>query len=209
MEIIKRTITVHGGQEIYVLMPIVMNQSITCGHDNKGFNIIWANGSGYQFLAECFSIAAELKKNEILYLPTHFRDNDEFNQVFTGFECNFNIVCVNYCETQVSSKDIERVLKVKTYSEEFINRYPKVYRNYPEVWKLYRRLTIKIHKKICISQQIKMVFLCSHTEVVIWQSMEIFIIMSLYLMHIMIGMKIHLKVLESLFIIGTISRGKL
>jgi len=28
------------------------------------------NGSGYEFLAECFSIAAELKKNEILYLPT-------------------------------------------------------------------------------------------------------------------------------------------
>lgn len=147
MEIIKRTITVHGGQEIYVLMPIVMNQSIACGHDNKGFSIIWANGSGYQFLAECFSIAAELKKNEILYLPTHFRGNDEFNQVFRGFECNFNIVCVNYSEAQVSSKDIERVLKVKTYSEEIINRYPEIYRSYPEVWKLYRRLTIKFHKK--------------------------------------------------------------
>lgn len=147
MEIIKKVITVHGGHEIQVLTPLAINSNITSGHDNNGYVLIWGNGSGFQFLAECFSIAAELRKNEILYLPTQFKANDEFSQVFSSCDYNLNIVCTNYCETQISPKDIEKVLKVKVYSEEIINRDPAIKTDYIERWKTDRGLTVKIHKR--------------------------------------------------------------
>jgi len=45
-------------------------------------------------------------------------------KVFNNCDYNLNIVCTNYCETQISPKDIEKILQVKIYSEEIINRSP-------------------------------------------------------------------------------------
>lgn len=61
---------------------------VTAGHDNKGFVIVWGNGSGYKFLTDCFSMAAELHKNEILYLPVSYRASEEFTDTFQGCEYN-------------------------------------------------------------------------------------------------------------------------
>lgn len=73
MKLIRRKITVHGGNEVFILTPCDISKSVTAGHNNKGFALVWGNGSGYQFLAECFSIAAGLRRNEILYLPINIR----------------------------------------------------------------------------------------------------------------------------------------
>ncbi|KNY25857.1 hypothetical protein [Pseudobacteroides cellulosolvens] len=147
MKITQKTITVHGGHEIFLLTPLMVNSNITSGHDNKGYVLIWGNGSGYKFLAECFSVASELKKNEILYLPAKFKGNDEFIQVFGNCDYNLNIVCTNYCETQISLKDIEKILKTKVCSEQIIDRSPIINTKYIERWKTDRRLTVKIYKR--------------------------------------------------------------
>jgi hypothetical protein len=152
VKLIRKKITVHGGNEVFILTPCDISKSLTAGHNNKGFALTWGNGSGYQFLAECFSIAAGLQRNEILYLPIRYGASDEFKETFNEFAYNYNIVCINYCETQISSKDIEVILKIKTYTEEIIIRKPSVNNEFIDRWKTNRRLTVKIHgKNICIS----------------------------------------------------------
>lgn len=146
MKLTRKKITIHGGKEVFILTPYNISKSIAAGQDNKGFVLIWGNGSGYRFLAEYFSIAAELQKNEILYLPVRYDASDDFKETFNGFEYNDNIICVNYCETQISPKDIEEILKIKTYTEDTIIRKPDVNTEYIDRWKTSRRLTVKIHK---------------------------------------------------------------
>jgi regulator of sigma D len=146
VKLIRKKITIHGGNELFILKPCDISKSVTAGHDNKGFVLIWGNGSGYQFLAECFSIAASLQKNEILYIPIRYCPSDDFKETFNGFEYNYNIVCVNYCETQISLKDIEEILKIKIYTEETIILMPDVNTEYIDRWKTNRRLTVKIHR---------------------------------------------------------------
>lgn len=147
MDLIKKTITIHGGREIHVLTPVKVNCNITSGHDNKGFTLILGNGSGYQYLAECFAIAGELQKNEILYIPIQFNGNNEFKQAFGDFDYNMNIICTNYCETQFSCKDIVKLLQVKVFSELAITRSPTINRDYLDKWKTEKRLTVKTHKR--------------------------------------------------------------
>ncbi len=146
MKLTKRKITVHGGKEVFILTPYD-NRNVSAGHDNKGFVIVWGNGSGYKLLTECFLIAAELLKNEILYLPVSYRASEEFTETFQGYEYNYNIICTNYCETQMSPKDIEDILKIKVWTEEVIQRNPKINTRFIDRWKTNKRLTVKIHKK--------------------------------------------------------------
>lgn len=147
MNLTTKTITLHGGREIYVLTPQMMNCNITAGHDKNDFVMILANGSGYQFLAECFSIAAELQQNELLYLPVQFKGNDEFTETFSYFDYNLDIICTNYCETQISPKEIENVLQKKVYAQQSITRSANINKSFIDSWKTDRRLTVKIHKK--------------------------------------------------------------
>jgi hypothetical protein len=152
MELNKRAITIHGGRVIFVLTPLLTNSNITAGHDHKGYVLIWGNGSGYQFLAECFSIAAELKKDEILYIPTQFRPGEEFKELFNNCDYDLNIVCTNYCEMQISPKDIDKVMHIKVCSEQVITRSPVINTDFVARWKTDRRLTVKISKQnMCIS----------------------------------------------------------
>lgn len=147
MRLTKRKITVHGGKDVYILTPHDIIRNITAGHNNKGYVVIWSNGSGFKLLAECFSIAAELQKNEILYLPLSYQAGKEFADMFQGFEYNYNIICTNYCETQISPKEIEDTLKIKTWTEEPVNRNPKVDVELIDRWKITKRLTVKLHKR--------------------------------------------------------------
>lgn len=147
MNLVKNTIIIHGGREIHVLIPEEISQDITAGHDNKGFVVTLGNGSGYLFLAKCFSLASELQKNEILYLPVRFKCTHEFEERFSGFYYNLNIILTNYCNTQISIKDIEKVLQVKVFKQELISRCPNINKDYIESWKTDRRLTVKIHKR--------------------------------------------------------------
>ncbi len=48
---------------------------------------------------------------------------------------------------QISPKYIEKLLKVKVYSEQIINRTPTIESNYINRWETKNRLTIKIHEK--------------------------------------------------------------
>ncbi len=147
VKLIKRKITVHGGKEVFVLTPYEISWNVMAGHDNKDFVLVWGNGSGYKHLTECFSIAAELHKNEILYLPASYRASEEFNNTFLGCKYNYNIICMNYCETQLSSKEIEEILKIKVCTEEIVNRNPKINTEFIDRWKTNKRLTVKIHKR--------------------------------------------------------------
>jgi len=146
MKLIRNTITMHGGKEVYILIPQEINENITAGHDNKGFVVILGNGSGYSFLAECFAIASELQKNEILYLPVRFKGCPEFEKRFSSFAYNLTIIFTNYCSTQISIKNIEKVLQVKVLKNETTTRAANINKENIERWKTERRLTVKIHK---------------------------------------------------------------
>ncbi len=147
MKLIKKTISIHGGREIPVLAPLAPNSNITSGHDHKGDIMIWGNGSGYQYLAECFSIASELNKDEILYVPSQFKAGHKFVQTFDNCDYNLSIVCTNYCEIQISPKDIDKILRAKVYTEQIIYRSPTTRKEFIERWKTDRRLTVKIYKR--------------------------------------------------------------
>jgi hypothetical protein len=147
MKLIKNTMTMHGGKEVYLLIPQEISEHITAGHDNKGFVVILGNGSGYSFLAECFAIASELQKNEILYLPVRFKGCPEFEKRFSSFAYNLNIIFTNYCSTQISIKDIEKVLQINALKNETITRGVNINKENIERWKTDRRLTVKMHKK--------------------------------------------------------------
>ncbi len=152
MEFTRRTITLHGGRELYILSPNTAICGIASGHDHKGNALIWGNGTGYQFLSQCFAISAELKNNEILYIPIRFEAVEQLRQAFGDCVYNLNIICTNYCDTQISPKDIERALGVKTFEERTIHRSAVVSKDYVESWKTERRLTVKTHKKnMCIT----------------------------------------------------------
>jgi hypothetical protein len=147
VKLVKRSVIIHGGKEVFVLIPLDINEIVIAGHDNLGSVLIWGNDSGYRFLAECFSISAELLNNEILYLPLKQNTSKGFNERFHECEYNYSIICTNYCETQLSPKEIEAILKIKVWTEEIINRTPKINTEYIDHWKAKRRLTVKIHKK--------------------------------------------------------------
>ena len=95
MELIKKTILVHDGREISVLAPLAPNSNITSGHDHKGYIMIWGNGNEYQYMADCFSIASELGKDEMLYIPSKFKTGHEFLQTFNNCDYNLSIICTN------------------------------------------------------------------------------------------------------------------
>lgn len=148
MKLARKTIMMHGGAELYVLSPAEPITNVTSGHDNKGFAAIFGNGSGYAFLTQFFAAAADLRKNEILYLDTKYFRNDGFEETFSEIEYNYAIVCTNYCETQVSPKEIEKALATKIYTEQIIDRTPTADLHYLDAWKTRRRLTVKLHKEI-------------------------------------------------------------
>lgn len=148
MKFAKKTIMMHGGVELYVLTPAELITNVTAGHDNRGSAAIFGNGSGYTFLTEFFSVAADLRKNEILYLDTNHYQDDGFDETFGEIDYNYAIVCTNYCETQVSPKEIENALAKKIYTEQIIDRTPTVDLHHVDAWKTQRRLTVKLHKEI-------------------------------------------------------------
>lgn len=147
MELVKNDVLMHGGRKISIISPLIINPNITAGYDKNGYCFIWANGSGYAALAELFAIAADLKRDEVLLLPARYAASEEFQQVFSGFEYNYNIVCTNYCETQISIKDAEKIIEAKSHAKNVINRFPAVSADYIERWKIDRRLTVKVHKR--------------------------------------------------------------
>ncbi len=147
MKLIKRKITIHGDKAVFILTPYEINKHISAGHDNKGFSVIWGNGSGFLYLAKCFSIAAKLCKNEILYLPIKYQASKDFIETFQDFDYNNSIICTNYCETQLSPKEIEDILKIKVWTEDIVIRNPQIITEYIDRWKTERRLTVKFHKK--------------------------------------------------------------
>ncbi|MEL7658970.1 MAG: hypothetical protein AAGU75_24020, partial [Bacillota bacterium] len=152
MRLIRRAVTAHGGRIFYVLIPVSVDSNIAAGYDQKGYVIIWGNGSGYQFLAECFSIAAELKENEILYIPSIFKPGAAFKELFSNCEHGLDIVCVNYCELQISPKDIDKLMRINVYTEQVTTRTPTINNDFIERWKTDRRPTVKLSKQnLCIT----------------------------------------------------------
>lgn len=59
-----------------------------------------------------------------------------------------NIICVNYCETQLSAKQIIKFLLNENFAvEDAISRPVQKYNEYIDMWKTNRRLTVKLYKK--------------------------------------------------------------
>lgn len=149
MKLIKRKVIVHGDKEIYIIIPYDICLRITGEHDNKGFLVIYGDGSGYEFLRECFSIAAELQKNEIFYIPSSNQSIEGLIDTYQGYEYrhHYSMVLMNYCETQLSMKKIEQLLETSIWTDEIIYRNPNMKTEFINSWKHDKRLTVKLHKK--------------------------------------------------------------
>jgi len=70
-----------------------------------------------------------------------------FKEFISDFSFNSNIYLVNYCETQISPKDINKIANIKIFSNETIERSLDIKEEYIDSWKTNRRLTVKNHKK--------------------------------------------------------------
>ena len=139
---------------VHALIPIPSCRcdSITAIGDGKGNCYIFANGSGYKLLTDLFAICAELRKNEFMYLPLNFAYLGGYRAYFVDMpEAHYTgIGMVNYCDLQLSTKDMLSALNTKIYKTEKAGQVPHLPKKHIDPWKTKRRLTIKTQGKALI-----------------------------------------------------------
>lgn len=146
MKFNKRTYTLHGGVKQHILVPRKSFNNIVAAHDNKGFEVAVCNGSGYEILNKIFILAAKLKDNEMIYLPTIAGIN-EYKKRFDNFTFYYGIYLTNYCTNRISPKEIAKTRSLKVYNEKVINTSINDTEKFIDHWKVNNRLTVKKYKK--------------------------------------------------------------
>lgn len=149
MNFIKRTVALHNNRQISILIPFDYESFKVTAVEDIGDNLILTDGSGYAFLSRLFAFAASLNQNEVIYFPFGSWQSKELNSTFPdGFYSG--MVIVNYCNTQITNKDIGLILKTKIYTETFLSKSCIMPEVRPQFWKSKNRLTIKRHATFII-----------------------------------------------------------
>lgn len=146
MQFIIKTYTLHGGLIRHILTPVEIYNNIVAAHDNKGLEVTFGNGSGYSVLHDIFLIAADLKENEIIYIPTKFGVN-KYKKAFDNFSFYDGIFFANYCATQSTLKQISSLKQMRYYDKKIENREAIGAVRHIEHWKTKNILTVKRFKK--------------------------------------------------------------
>jgi len=153
----KRTILLHGGQEMHILAPEEVSPyaAAVAGDDARGVHQLIGNCAGFVWLEEIFAQAAALRENEVLHVPLAFAHGD----ALVG--CNYTylsgFVCMNYCAARFSVKETAAALKAKPLREQYVEREAeKPYADWKwhgeKPWLLYRNLTVRPQGNLlCIS----------------------------------------------------------
>lgn len=92
---------------------------------------------------KCFMMASELKMNEVMYLPM---SND-----FLGFKDEFHyykgLLLMNYCETQLTQKELKWILEGYTFGHIIEDRTTNKKLEYIEPWNVRRKINVKRCKR--------------------------------------------------------------
>lgn len=142
MQLERKTVKMHGDKEIHILTPCIIDENLVACHDNKGFEVILGNGTVFNNLKMMFHLAIDLEENEILCCPVS-SGVKKYESPFDEFSFYKNIYLMNYCRTQVSIKEINRVENSKIYQNKKITRVPISKTSNIEFWKSDRKLTVK------------------------------------------------------------------
>jgi len=151
MGLIRKTVHLHGGRDIYILTPETIGREITAIDDKKGYFYLMSNGTGYTLLLKLFALAISLRNNELIHFPLDFAYQNAYEKDFPELENHYaGIVLFNYCKTQIDGKDILFALKSKPAKTELINRDTLFFDEFPDRWKTRHRLTVKNRGKLLI-----------------------------------------------------------
>jgi hypothetical protein len=145
MKLIKRTIALHGGQEMHILTPKTPSREVTAAHFQRGDYYIFSNAAGFAWLADVFSFAGFLRENEVLHVPLPFAHRAAFEGTDAVHLDGF--VCQNYCAAQFSSKVIAAALRQKPTREQELDCVPRSCEALEAPWQR-RTLTVREHGKL-------------------------------------------------------------
>jgi len=153
MDIIIRQVFLPGGREVNILLPEKPCPDITAIDNPLGYYFLLSNGTGYAALTEVFALATLLGKDELIYYPLEFAHMEaykkewnppEYMKLFKG------VAIFNFNAIKISARDIAAALEIKTYNKEKQSRRTDFAKEYIDIWKIKRKLTVKSAGKLLI-----------------------------------------------------------
>lgn len=121
---------------------------------------ILANSIGYEFMRKLFLVAADLKYEQILYIPTKSMKFNEYKDLWEYGTFDMDIVLANYHATQLKPKEILKAIHSKDLLNEYIIEINIQDTNiiYPDNWLTNRKLSTKRFKDLLIISTNKNVY---------------------------------------------------
>lgn len=151
LDLMKKSVMLHGGKRIALLTPNQLNKSITIFDDGKGYYVMLSNGTGYSFLSEIFALGISLQNNELIYLPFESRNNNAYGNYCLNEEKHYSgLILFNYCTAQFTAKEIMCSIKTKTYQRELITKTCEFSSELIDKWKIRHKTTIKARGSLII-----------------------------------------------------------
>ncbi len=99
-------------------------------------------------LTKLLLMAAELKKDELIYLPADFAYIEGIKVFHAGMREYYTaIALINYSQLQISAKDLKTALSIKTYTCGITERSAHLPAGYIPGWKTRHRLNVKTNGK--------------------------------------------------------------
>lgn len=143
MNYTRKTVKLHGGQAVFVLIPKTVCTFITAS-EMKGHYFVFSNGTGYDVLKDVISSACILEENEIIYMPLNFGFMDAYLSDFTEPENHFKgLLFMNYSTSRFNAKDIITAIKTRKSQLDLVTRAHTFSRDWVENWKTSSRLTVR------------------------------------------------------------------
>jgi len=146
LDFTQRTVRLHGGVKVSMLIPKQQCNSITAAMDTiSGIRYFIANGSGFTYLSQMFSLCKTLGKNEFICLPLSYVFHEAYDKEFPNERRVSRITLSNYCTTQLDIRDRLTAMKTSVYRETVVTRSGEVSGRDTSSWKRRRRVTAKQH----------------------------------------------------------------
>lgn len=155
-----KRVLLHENKKLDIYIPIKVPKQLTAidliGWDKS----ILGNSIAYEFMRKLFLVAADLKNEQILYIPTNYIRFNEYRDLWECGIFDMDIVLANYHATQLKPKEILRVIKSRNILSEYIMEINPQDTNiiYPENWLTNRKLSTKRFKNLLIISTNKNVF---------------------------------------------------
>jgi preprotein translocase subunit SecE len=152
MKFIIKKIKICKSRELDIYIPLRVPKQLTAIEPIVWDKAILGNTIAYEFLKKLFLLASELNPHEIIHIPTHPIEFNEYKEIWKHGIFDMDIVLVNYHSTQIKAKEIYKAIKTKSNFtksfREIITEHNDVI--YPNYWQTDKKLSTKRFKSILI-----------------------------------------------------------